>query len=90
MSMEKLTKHQNGQWTLKKSEIDKTAYTAKHRSTHRNTSIYTIKHRDHGPVGHATIDHSSNVVNPSVKDKFNHHMEFIGRSVKAAHAIKSS
>lgn len=88
--MEKLEHLPNGQWNLIKSDINKTGYRFKHRSTNDGKSLYTITHKEHGNVGHAVVDHKTNTVQPTLNNKFDHHAEHIGNSVKAFHVARGA
>lgn len=89
--MEKLGSLPNGQWTLKKSAIDKSGYKFRHVKSSDNYSHYNIEHKTEGQVGHASVDHKTgkaNVVLP--QPRFDHHEDHLGSSVKAFHVARNT
>lgn len=89
--MEKLEHLPNGQWSLKKSEIDKRGYKFRHVKSSDNYSHYNIEHKTEGQVGHASIDHKtgkSNVVLP--QPRFDHHEDHLKSAIKAFHVARST
>ena len=89
--MEKLIKHVNGQWTLKKSEIDKSGYKFRHTKTSDNYSHYNIEHKTEGQVGHASVDHKTGKINVVLPHpRFDHHEDHLHSSVKAFHIARST
>lgn len=89
--MEKLIKHSNGQWTLKKNEIDKRGYKFRHVKTSDNYSHYNIEHKTEGQVGHASLDRKTNKVNVTLpQPRFDHHEDHLQSAVKTFHIARNT
>ncbi len=89
--MEKLGYLPNGQWSLKKSEIDKSGYKFRHTKTSDSYSHYNIEHKTEGQVGHASLDRKSgdiNVVLP--QPRFDHHEGHLKSAIKAFHIARTT
>ena len=84
---EALSTSKSGQWSLGKSDIDRTAYKFKHAATAGGNSAYHVMH-DGNHVGTLSVSHKDNSVSGQLHPSHEGHRDFVSHAVKAFHIAK--